>query len=366
MSSKPKWFRAYERGMNQARQIVAAERIRALARVSTGQASGKGDAVYFERLPVKRAGLCAWCEATRTDAEGEYCSEACGRLGRAALVCVGRRCPTCQMTDTHTPDCRVADAEQALWCCDLCGNPVGYGGKTPCFYQPAASEGEPSRPHLGHTHCVSLRNQVANKAANAQVKKAVVKTPGKPNPDKQAPGWLAHYRSWLRMTAAYGPLESTPDLEDLVAASHRPSHLCATCGKSIPTSRLGNRFCSRPCSRRFSFYRANAEDRCPSCGRPKGTHTAHCKLIMAQRDEWVCWLCQEGVSTFGYGPALATFDHVVPRAYAGPTTVTNLRLAHKLCNNLRGAPAPTPEMLAIYAPDLLVSDQTEHDEHLAA
>jgi hypothetical protein len=158
MSGKPKWFTTYERGMNQARQIMAAERTRDLARTSVGQSSGKGDAVYFQRFPIKRAGLCAWCGAVRNDAEQDYCSEACGRVARAALVYAGRRCPTCQMTDAHAADCRIADAQAALWSCDLCGKPIGAGGKGPSFYQPSATADEPSRLHLGHSRCVGLRN----------------------------------------------------------------------------------------------------------------------------------------------------------------------------------------------------------------
>lgn len=49
-----------------------------------------------------------------------------------------------------------------------------------------------------------------------------------------------------------------------------------------------------------------------------------------------CWLCHRPIDTF----EAATLDHIKPRKDGGSNSVTNLRLAHKRCNNLRGHSKP--------------------------
>jgi 5-methylcytosine-specific restriction endonuclease McrA len=53
----------------------------------------------------------------------------------------------------------------------------------------------------------------------------------------------------------------------------------------------------------------------------------------------VCWLCDRAGAT--------TADHIIPRTLGGSDDVeTNLRPAHKLCNQLRGRQPVTPELRA--------------------
>lgn len=52
-----------------------------------------------------------------------------------------------------------------------------------------------------------------------------------------------------------------------------------------------------------------------------------------------CWLCNREI--IDETPRL---DHVVPRAIGGSHGISNLRLAHELCNNRRGH-GPIPELL---------------------
>lgn len=71
------------------------------------------------------------------------------------------------------------------------------------------------------------------------------------------------------------------------------------------------------------------------------------RLAIYERDNHTCQICMEDVDTGhdwtrdGWSPDGATLDHMVPRSLGGSDTASNLRLAHALCNSLRGAPVLT-------------------------
>lgn len=57
------------------------------------------------------------------------------------------------------------------------------------------------------------------------------------------------------------------------------------------------------------------------------------------RDGMNCTICGGEISRRvrdEYDPNYITFDHIVPRAEGGSDLLSNLRLAHQACNNLRG------------------------------
>lgn len=59
-----------------------------------------------------------------------------------------------------------------------------------------------------------------------------------------------------------------------------------------------------------------------------------------KRDGDHCWLCR-GLIDFDLDPndqMAKSLDHVKPRAAGGRTVLSNLRLAHRLCNVRRGSP----------------------------
>jgi hypothetical protein len=68
------------------------------------------------------------------------------------------------------------------------------------------------------------------------------------------------------------------------------------------------------------------------------------RLAIYARDNNTCQICMEAVDREhewhrdGWSPDGATLDHIVPRSLGGSDTASNLRLAHSLCNSLRGAP----------------------------
>ena len=64
---------------------------------------------------------------------------------------------------------------------------------------------------------------------------------------------------------------------------------------------------------------------------------------LADRDGWMCWLCSRPIDpnakhelkkTHPYGLSM---DHVLPLALGGTHTWDNVRIAHHICNSLRGA-----------------------------
>lgn len=58
------------------------------------------------------------------------------------------------------------------------------------------------------------------------------------------------------------------------------------------------------------------------------------------RDNGVCWICGKHVELED-----ASRDHFVPRSKGGINNITNLKLAHKLCNSKRGNGDPVPKRL---------------------
>jgi 5-methylcytosine-specific restriction endonuclease McrA len=62
------------------------------------------------------------------------------------------------------------------------------------------------------------------------------------------------------------------------------------------------------------------------------------RIRLEQRDGNMCWLCN---LPFGEsGPLRKTIDHVIPESLGGSKSIQNLRLAHKLCNGIRGSKDP--------------------------
>ncbi len=64
------------------------------------------------------------------------------------------------------------------------------------------------------------------------------------------------------------------------------------------------------------------------------------------RDGSNCTICREPLDRHirdGRHPAYITFDHVTPRSDGGNDAWTNLRLAHRRCNEKRGNDPILPE-----------------------
>lgn len=57
-------------------------------------------------------------------------------------------------------------------------------------------------------------------------------------------------------------------------------------------------------------------------------------LKVAERDGWVCYLCDNPVDPLVQRPDLMcrSIDHVIPLSKGGPHNYSNVRLAHLICN----------------------------------
>lgn len=111
--------------------------------------------------------------------------------------------------------------------------------------------------------------------------------------------------------------------------------ICPQCSAPWIDGRQASRFCSPLCSKRWHrrLWKEATHRRIPAATR---------RFVYA-RDQAICQLCNEPVDmTLGprhsEGP---TLDHIIPQSLADEPdhSAENLRLAHRLCNSLRGARA---------------------------
>jgi 5-methylcytosine-specific restriction endonuclease McrA len=75
---------------------------------------------------------------------------------------------------------------------------------------------------------------------------------------------------------------------------------------------------SPPDTPKFRQLWQEQEGLCALCGKPM----PHSRAEVAHSTLWKKWR--------------PTFDHIVPRAHEGSDEITNLRLAHAICNKRRG------------------------------
>jgi 5-methylcytosine-specific restriction endonuclease McrA len=360
---RPRWLRTCSAAHALAASIIEAERVRALA-AERGRASGKGDEHIFPRAPYQESPQsCAYCRSLIPPDRSEIaCSKRCARLTTAWQVLNDRFCPLCRTAGGHSETCRLGLAARDEWTCGVCLGPVdrtGTGANAPIFYKvlPAAQGGDidPSNLRLGHLECAARRDTLAPLPRKAITEPIGLHQYEVEIPDRKLPTWLRKYLGFYSRVERLGiNLEGPlPEIDVLRAVQSRPGRRCLCCGAALgPMTRPRQRYCSSDCADRFHLWASLAQSQCVSCGRPEGGHSRHCRLAMAIRDGWTCWLCGEEVSPYATGARSATFDHVVPRLYKGPTIPSNLRLAHRQCNSRRGAPCPEPELIARCAPGL--------------
>lgn len=143
--------------------------------------------------------------------------------------------------------------------------------------------------------------------------------------------------------------------------------ICIVCQSPVEVGSGMRRYCSVACQTRYSIYKGNPPTsiECSSCGvqvslaekgqsgRRRMASTRRCKkcahtdnrpwrkLIPAiiERDGLTCGICDEQVDPDLSYPDLRylTVDHIIPRSCGGTNDLTNLRVAHLLCNSLRGS-----------------------------
>lgn len=112
--------------------------------------------------------------------------------------------------------------------------------------------------------------------------------------------------------------------------------ICDTCGEAFIPTRATARRCSATCRKRAQRRKDDLR------------HLWNRRAIY-ERDNWTCWLCGDPVdpSLDTQHPMSPTLDHVYPRALGGGRTQTNLRLAHRVCNSVKGVRVLRPDDFAL-------------------
>lgn len=107
---------------------------------------------------------------------------------------------------------------------------------------------------------------------------------------------------------------------------------CVWCDTAfVVIGQLTARYCSKRCTRH-----ADRASRGRFAIRPSERRAIY------DRDDWLCQLCMEPVdrdlaSTNPFHDWAPSLDHVIPQSKGGTHDASNLRLAHRWCNAVRGA-----------------------------
>ena len=133
--------------------------------------------------------------------------------------------------------------------------------------------------------------------------------------------------SWRRNLAdplRPGPLliEGPPRVADR-PPRHFTAGCCAECREPFVVEAWSGRYCSPRCTPGWSQWISRSR-----------------RFDLYERDDWTCQICGDPVPlvTTYLHPLGASLDHVIPRSRGGSHADENLRMAHMLCNSLRGAP----------------------------
>jgi hypothetical protein len=133
-----------------------------------------------------------------------------------------------------------------------------------------------------------------------------------------------------------------------VIGEHRPDNRHAPLGKRCP------------CGRAFEDHRVGHKskgDPCAACGLPAASHIPprrpadRKKTLQAlrERDGWSCAICKEAFDDPPPShphPKSVNIDHLSPVWKGGAEELSNLRLAHYVCNMKRGGVDKSPAQLA--------------------
>lgn len=161
-------------------------------------------------------------------------------------------------------------------------------------------------------------------AAGAPTRCALCDSPYRQAPDRRYPQLCSH--TCIRFVALWKRRLSglCPWCEQLPDGPHTAAH-CVP-GFDAKPGRKGNQ--------------------CAQCHRAVeggGAHSPNCSLAIFERHGWVCTLCDGPIDPLlparhPWGP---TLDHHLPESRGGGRGAENLRAAHRICNEQRGAPEPS-------------------------
>lgn len=118
---------------------------------------------------------------------------------------------------------------------------------------------------------------------------------------------------------------------------------CAVCGSFYFGSR--KKYCSEECNRKVANRRSTDKKEI----NRKKARTKQSSEITVQslynRDNGICWICggKCDINADGNSNEYPSVDHIIPVSLGGTDEWSNVRLAHRICNSLRGnRPADSP------------------------
>jgi hypothetical protein len=252
------------------------------------------------------------------------------------------QCPLCGFDDDlHDPNCRLGKAIADLWTCQICQEEVDLWGVNALM--PTFDEED----RLTHTGCrIANQKDLDLLEINKPQNRNFIY-----NKDRLTT-WAYRYLIFRQRLTNFGFDPDSPPQVDLEALKSLPFGVCWACQAPVDLrDDPRRRFCSNHCCAKFQVMALLAHQTCPVCCFRGGIHSTVCRLKLALRDRWTCWLCHETVSPLGTGTRAPSFDHVLPKLYHGKNTAENLKLAHALCNGRRGAPPPDTINLELSPPD---------------
>lgn len=119
----------------------------------------------------------------------------------------------------------------------------------------------------------------------------------------------------------------------------RSPHICPSCGR-LTTRPV---WCSAECLRKETIKRDHATRRARIRGATVDRNITLAALV--ERDNGICYLCGKRVNEEDYsirdkafmcGNWYPSIDHVIPLSKGGKHSWENVRLAHRICNSVKG------------------------------
>ena len=106
---------------------------------------------------------------------------------------------------------------------------------------------------------------------------------------------------------------------------------CERCGEEFETWGHSSKWCSTRCENAISNY----VTRCQNLGQPCNDMENIAYWHAYNKDKGICYLCGEEVHADydRHDNLSGTVDHVIPLAKGGDHVLSNLRLAHMVCNS---------------------------------
>lgn len=125
---------------------------------------------------------------------------------------------------------------------------------------------------------------------------------------------------------------------ELLLPKAKPIVKCRVCGQKFYGKTIRSSVCSDECQHKLaSHYWAMKKDARRRKAQTKETKTITLPKLF-ERDGGICWICGEPCDITAHYNAnnYPSVDHLIPISKGGKDEWANIKLAHRICNSLRG------------------------------